>query len=125
MRQSLSKQNGMTMISTAIVLGVIAFFVLLILKIGPIYFDHFKVRSSLESLTKDQSLGSKSKREIMKLLRSRFDINSVKHITKDEIKITKKGREVKVAIVYEVIENIAGNLDVLISFDEVIEAGGN
>ncbi len=52
MNLSPKRQQGLTFISLVFVLGLIGFFVLLVLKIAPIYLDHSKVVSALAEIEK-------------------------------------------------------------------------
>jgi len=116
-------QRGLTMISIIFILGLIAFFTLLILKIGPIYMDHGKVVNALEALKKTPDVENKSTREIRSILNKRFNMNYVDDIQKDDIIITNKLGYLRVEIAYERVEPIVGNLSVLVDFDNTIEAG--
>ena len=117
------RQQGLTFISLVFILGLIAFFVLLGLKIGPIYLDHSKVVSALTDIKKTADLQEKSQAEIRDSLNKRFDINYVYDVTQDDITITKHQNYLKVAIEYEVVRKIAGNLSVLVEFNDIIEVG--
>ena len=44
---------------------------------APIYFDHYMIRSTLQSLESDRDLRNKSREEIFELLRRRWEINNV------------------------------------------------
>lgn len=118
-----SRQSGMTLIGFLLMFMLIGFFALLVLKIGPIYLEHFKVLSSLESLKNEPELASKSKEEILSLLQKRWDINMVNNVTSENVSFTRQGGYVKVQVAYEVVEPIMGNVDVLVYFDDFIEAG--
>jgi len=123
MNVSPKRQQGLTFISLVFVLGLIAFFVLLGLKIGPIYLDHSKVVSALAEIKKMPDIQEKSPAEIRDSLNKRFNINYVNDVTKDDITISKQVNYLKVAIEYEVVRKIAGNLSVLVEFNDVIEVG--
>lgn len=123
MTASLKRQTGLTLISTILLLGLIAFFTLLILKIAPIYIDHSKVVNSLAGLKQTVDIQTKNKNEVWNALDKRFNLNYVYNVTKDDVKITKQGNYLKVEIDYEVVEKIVGNLSVLVEFNEVIEVG--
>jgi hypothetical protein len=123
MNVSPKRQQGLTFISLVLVLGLIAFFVLLGLKIGPIYLDHSKVVSALAEIEKTAHIEEQSEAQIRDSLSKRFNMNYVYDVTQDDITVTKHGNYLKVAIQYEVVRNIAGNLSVLVEFNDVIEAG--
>jgi Tfp pilus assembly major pilin PilA len=145
MKVSLKRQQGLTFISLVFILGLIAFFVLLGLKIGPIYLDHSKVVSALSEIEKTPDIEEQSEAEIRNSLSKRFNINyvndvtqdditvtacspsstssyaHVNDVTQDDITVTHHGDYLKVAIKYEVVRNIVGNLNVLVEFNDVIE----
>ena len=125
MIQTYRRQRGITMIGFALLLGLIGFFTILILKIGPIYLEHYKVLSSLQSLKEDPSLPKKRRREIFSMLEKRFDINMIENVTTDDISVSKEDGVVTVAVTYEVEKPIFGNLSVLVYFDDQIEVGGS
>ena len=116
-------QQGYTLINLIFMLGIFAFFVLLILKIGPIYLDHSKVKNALASVEKTVDIETKSESEIRTSLSKRFDMNYVADIKAQDIKITKRGNYLKVEADYEVVKKIAGNLSVLVEFYDTFEVG--
>ncbi len=117
------QQQGLTMISIVLILGLIAFFTLLILKIAPIYMDHAKVVNALAAVEETTDIQTKSKREVLSSLKKRFNFNYVYHIEDDDISIIKEGNYLKVDIDYEVVKNLVGNLSVLVEFHEGFEVG--
>ncbi len=116
-------QEGFTFISLVFILGLIGFFVLLGLKIAPIYLDHSKVVNALAEIKKTPNIHEQSQAEIRNSLNKRFNINYVYDVSQDDITITKYGNYLKVVIEYEVVRKIAGNLSALVEFKDVIEAG--
>jgi len=114
-------QQGLTFISLVFILGLIVFFVLLGLKIGPIYLNHSKVVSTLSELKRTPDIEYQSESEIRNSLSKRFNINYVNDVTQENITITRHENYLKIVIEYEVVKNIAGNLSVLITFNDVME----
>lgn len=121
----LSRQSGMTLIGFLLMFMLIGFFTLLTIKLVPIYLEHYKIVSSLEALKSDPDLATRPKEEILKTLEKRWDINMVNRVTAQDVKITKQGGRLTVQIAYEAVEHIMGNVDVLVTFDDSIEAGGD
>ncbi|MDD2767210.1 MAG: DUF4845 domain-containing protein [Methylococcus sp.] len=114
-------QRGLTFISFVLVMGVAGFFLLLLFRIGPVYLNHYKVRSSLESLKSDQELLEKSREDILKTLEKRWDINMVNTVTTKDVIITRGDGVLRVQVAYEVVKPIMGNVDALIHFDDQIK----
>jgi len=111
------------LISLVFILGLIGFFVMLTLKIVPIYLDHGKVKSALEALKATPELQTKSEYEIRDSLNKRFSINYVYDVKPENIKVTKHGGYVKVEIEYETVVKLVSNLSALAEFHDIIEAG--
>jgi len=121
-------QNGMTYLGMLIMLIVIAFFAVVLIKVAPLYMEHFKVKSSLDSLaqeTKDSQSTLSSPPEIMKQLFNRLGINDVTHVARDDVNITKEGHKTVVTVDYEARVHLFYNIDVVARFpDDRVELGG-
>ena len=98
MNASPTSQQGLTFISLVFILGFIASFVLLGLKIGPIYLNHSKVVSALADIKKTTDIEAQTEGEIRNSLSKRFDINYVDDVTQDDITITRHVNYIKVVI---------------------------
>ncbi len=114
-------QRGMTAIGWLLVLGLIAFFTLITLRLVPIYLEYSKVVSVLESLANEPGIGAKPRREIIKLVDKRFDINDVRKVSSKLIKLSKDKGTTRISIAYERREHLMANIDVVASFNKEIE----
>lgn len=123
MKSLAKKQRGLTFISLVFILGLIAFFTLLVLKIAPIYFNNSKVKNALAALEHSTDITTKTRNEILSSLDKRFSMNYVEYVTHDDIKIIAQPGYVKVDVEYERVEPIIGNLSVLVEFHEGFEVG--
>lgn len=123
MKPSVKQQQGLTLISILFILGLIAFVVLITLKIVPIYMDHSKVVNALKAVEQSPGIETKSEYEVRDSLNKRFNINYVYDVTQDDIKVVKHGNYLKVTIEYETVQKIVGNLSVLVEFNDSIEVG--
>jgi hypothetical protein len=121
MNKLVKKQRGMTAIGWLMVLGILAFFVLLVLRLAPGYLEFYKVKSVLESLKSEPYIGNKTPMEIRSLLQRRIDVNAIDSIQAKDIKITQSGGKTTVAAHYEVRVPIMGNVDAVSTFDDSIE----
>ena len=124
MQTSPVKQRGLTFISLVLLLGLIAFFTMLVLKIAPIYFNHSKVLNALEAVENSTDISSQSRAEIISSLQKRFDMNYVDYVTMDDVHVQAQPGYVKVNIDYDRVEHMVGNLSVLVEFHEGFEVGG-
>lgn len=121
---TLSKpQQGYTLISLIFMLGIFGFFVLLGLKIGPIYLDHSKVKNALAAIKEMKDIDSLGETDIRSSLDKRFNMNYVSDLKAQDVIVIKRGGYLKVEAKYEVVEKIVGNASVLVQFDDVVEVG--
>ncbi|GAW84870.1 conserved hypothetical protein [Bathymodiolus platifrons methanotrophic gill symbiont] len=123
MHTTYKKQQGITLISLIFILGLIAFFTLLVLKVSPIYMNHSKVVHALETLKNRTDIEKKSKREVWISLNKQFDMNYIYDVKKKHVKITSRANYLKVQIVYHTKVLLFANLSVWVDFDNSIEVG--
>jgi len=114
-------QQGMTAIGWMLVLGLIAFFTLITLRLLPLYLEFGKVASTLDSLKEEPNITRQTKSEIIKIIRKRFDVNDVNNVDPKLIKISKDKGVQKIGIHYERREHLVGNVDIIAIFDKQIE----
>lgn len=118
-------QKGMTAIGWMLVLGIIAFFTLITLRMVPLYLEFSKVAATLESLKEQTNIGQQTKGEIIKIVRKRFDVNDVRNVDPKLIKVSKDRGVMKVGIHYERREHLVGNVDIVTTFDKQVKVAAN
>jgi hypothetical protein len=123
--QSRKKQQGLTFISWLVILTILGVFVLVGIKITPVYLEHFAVKKTLESMQREPLIGRKTIPEIRRILFRRFDMNSIYDMTKDDIKIQRSGSSTKITVAYEERRNLFGNLSLVMTFEDSIELASN
>ena len=123
--QSRDKQQGLTFISWLVIIIVVGFFVMVGIKITPVYLEHFAVKKSMESLKAEPLISRKSLVEIRKMMMRRLDMNSIRYLNKDEIKITRAGGVTTIVISYEKRKQIIGNMSLVMTFDNSVELIAN
>jgi len=116
-------QQGMTLISFVVVMAIVAFFTLIVLKVGPIYMNHSKVVHALESISNRPDIENESKHEVWISLSKQFNMNYIENVTKKDVKITSRPGYVKVHIVYHVKKPFIDTLSIWVDFDNMIEVG--
>lgn len=115
------KQRGMSAVGWLLVLGLIGFFSLIGLRLMPMYLEYFSVVSSMESLRNDSEIKSKAPSEIVQLLMRRLDVNNVRNVKPNHVKVTSKGGTLTVMVAYEVRTPLMGNLSAVATFDKTVE----
>ena len=114
-------QRGMTAIGWLLVLGLIAFFTLVTLRLVPMYLEYAKVVSTLESLPSEPGIASSSKGEIVSIIARRFDVNDVRNIDPKNVLVSKERGVLTIGFKYERREHLISNIDVVGKFDKQVE----
>lgn len=123
--ESKRNQQGMTMISWVMIFVVAGFFALLLMKLGPVYLENYTIKKIVASLENEPAMNRSTIRDIRNLIYKRLNINNIRSLGKDNIKITILGGKTHVEIAYEDRRNIVGNVDAIISFKETIDLNSN
>jgi len=119
-------QRGMTMWSLLFVLGVIAITVFLILKLLPVYLGDMKVKSALESVSRESDVGSMNKSDIGEAIRKRLEIDNVDDLDLSKVMtITPRGRNRVIRIQYSSTVPMVANISALLEFDHQVEVRGS
>ena len=117
-----SKQRGMTYVNILALLILFGFFMMLFLKIGPIYVENMKVQSGMDTLMEEPGITKKNTRAIKDLLQRRFEIDMIESINTDKVDVFMEGRTLIVETKYEVRKHLFANVAVVISFENIAES---
>ncbi len=122
----LHKQKGMTAVGWLLVLGLIAFFTLIVLRLAPMYLEYSKVESVVASLKDEPGIASQSRAQILKLIQKRFDVNDVRGVDpRTALKVSRDKGVTTVRVEYERREHLMANIDVVGTFDKEIRIVAN
>lgn len=123
LQKNLSKkhQQGLTAGGWLLVLSLIGFFVLLALRLFPIYSNHFKVQGIVESFTQEKNLYRMPRKDLLRIINKRLNINFAEGFKPEHLKIIlKKTGNKEIHISYEDRRPILGNLDIVAKFDDFV-----
>ena len=107
---SRQRQKGMSSIGWIAVAGIFGLLLITFFKVFPMYYGNFKLQSALEAVRLDESLDSKSKREIWRSLQKRLYINEVRNIKREHITMERKEGKTTVTVSYDIQDDYVGNL---------------
>lgn len=114
-------QNGMSMISIMLIIGVVLFFLLLGIKMIPTYLNDMSIGTILEGMQDDPKVRKGTARDIKKIMAKRMQINGIYDFDMKKVVVKPDGpNRAKVSINYEVIEPVAGNVSVIMTFDHQV-----
>lgn len=116
MSRNMSRQKGMTITGWIFIIAIALFFVLLGIKMVPSYIEFHSIGNILESVKNDSSLKGANARDIRSAIAKRFNINSIYDFDPKDLTIKKTKEGLNIQVEYEVREEVAGNVDVVMSF---------
>ena len=115
------KQRGLTMVTIAAGLALLAFFVLIAITLVPVYLENFSVSSHVSRLSQDSRSKEMTKEELRQTLLKRFGIDDVKNVSRQDIVVTDVEGGYRVEVDYEVRKSFMGNVDLVVFFTETAE----
>jgi predicted membrane protein len=116
-----NKQSGMTMVTIAAALALLAFFVLIAITLFPVYMENFSVSSHVARLANDPRAKEMTKQELRKSLIKKLGIDDVKNVAREDIIISEISGGYSIEVDYEVRKPFLGNVDLVIYFTETAE----
>jgi len=112
------KQRGISLLGFLVVLVLTLFVAYIGMKLVPIYMNHYSVISAMKSLSEEPGVESMSEARMRDLLRRKFDLSYVQHVTPADIRIV-RSTGLEIVAEYEVRESLIGNLDAVVTFKRV------
>jgi len=120
----MKKQQGMTLISWVIVLGMIGFLATIVIRILPMYQEYFAVRHIMKGMEKELASQKLTRTQAKLLLMRRFNTGYITSVKKDNIEISRGKNSpnvTKIVIDYEVREPFIAQIDVIGRFHSEID----
>ena len=114
------KQNGMTMLSWLIVLGIAVFFILIGIKMVPTYLENYAIKQVLATMENDRSVRKMTPKQIKESFMKRIKINSVYEFKREWIKLKKEKNGMRFSVDYEIRKPVAGNVSIVMVFSESV-----
>lgn len=113
---SVKKQGGATMLGMLIVGAMVVFVALVVMKMVPAYTEFMSVKKVLRAM-EQESLSSMSTKEIKDSFDKRASIDYINSVKGSDLTIEKgEGGTTVVAVEYQIVKPIIGNVSVLIDF---------
>lgn len=113
-------QKGVSTIGIIAVMGIFGILVVTFFKVFPMYYGNFRLQSVLEAIQQDGDLDPKSKRAIWKSMSKRLNINEVRTIKREHVKMVRKDGKTTITVSYEIRDKYIGNLFIGASFNESV-----
>jgi uncharacterized protein DUF4845 len=131
MKYMINKQHGIGFLGWTSILGVLAFIVLLGLRIFPLYNEKFTVISSMNSVANQPNAAKMSTKDVRKYFLRNMEIANTTRFTDASVKklakvvTDKKTKKRYLHVVYEGRNVFVKDIKLLIEFDHKVELGGS
>ena len=112
------RQQGLSSVGWIAVMGIFGFLLITFFKVFPMYYDSYRVKAALESLSQDTEVDAKSKREIWQSLQKRLYIDGVKSIKREDVTMQRKDGKTTVTVEFQLEDEYVGNLYIGAKFVE-------
>lgn len=111
-------QTGLSAIGYLFVFGLIAFFVLLVIKCLPLYLNQMKLARALKGVSDDPALSASDAQNIRDHLHRRWIIESIDTVTPEDIKIRRNEAGRAMVYDYEARTHLFYNIDLIVHFQD-------
>ncbi len=118
--KSRKSQSGMTAIGWVLVLIILGLFLIIGIKLVPVYISGFSLYSSLDSMETNPKLRGLHARQLRNKVRDIIKLNYVYDVKPEDINITRLGKGYEVNITYTVYRPIVGNLSLVVDWDKTV-----
>ena len=131
MKNMIKKQEGVTFIGWCIILAIIAFFVLITLRLFPLYNEKMQVISAMKSVSSRPGISDESDRDILKQFMrtaqvggsNRFNDKTIRELAFVE-KPKEKGGNKTLTVQFEARNKFFDDIEFVLVFDETYELRG-
>ena len=110
------KQRGVTLTGFIIISVIVIFGLLLAFKVGPAYFEYYKIQKQFKALAADPVVRSGSSRDLGGAWVARATMENITSIGGGDIIVTREGNEVVLSAQYSKQVHLVGNLSACMDF---------
>ncbi len=114
------KQTGMTTLTWLLVALVVGFFLICLVKIGPVYIESRTVKSIVQQAADEARSEGLGKAEIHDRITKKLLINTVSGMSMEDVEVRGTGEDMEIDANYEVRKPLLFNIDVVLKFDNMI-----
>jgi hypothetical protein len=118
MVRSIERQRGLGWFGLLFVFGTIGFFAIIVVKVGPIYMNHFTVMKIVKGVADNPDYANAPPQEIRSTLERRWDIDYVKHLDDRDVKIKRGKAGRMLSYDYSAEVNLFYNVYVVVKFKD-------
>lgn len=122
--RSRQRQAGMSIWGMLVIAIMVGFYVLCAVKLIPVYTEYLSVKEILTKVANEHQPGTTTTGQIRRRLDNLFNTNQIYGLKPSEVEIYRKGGKTFIDGNYEGRVTIAGKLDVVLRFDDLLFVAG-
>lgn len=116
MYKSIKRQRGLGWFGMVFLFGTIAFFAIILIKVGPLYMNQMTLARVVKGVADDPAMGAAGPEAIRSALYARWAIDYISQIDAGQVKIKRSDKGRLLAYDYEARVNLFYNVFVVIHF---------
>lgn len=124
MKYALTNQRGASALSMMIAALFFGSLLTLLIRLGPAYLDNYTLNKTLAGLDGTAGLSRMTPEEVRGQITRRMSVNNIDGFDMRNIKIEKDGDLVRLTVSYETRTSLFGNVDAVMSFNQLHELRG-
>jgi hypothetical protein len=117
-----NKQTGLTTLTWLLVVMVAGFFLVCLVKLGPVYMESLTVNSIITQAAEEARGEGLGKAQIHERIAKKMLINTIAGMSMADVEISGQGEDMIIDATYEVRKPLMLNIDVVLKFDDMIVA---
>lgn len=111
-------QEGVSTLAVMLLGPLVAIFILVVIKLIPVYLEYSSVKSVLNGMTSDRAETYTSAGMVTSTLFKRLNVNEVKSVETENVLVEREGAVYTITIDYEVKVPLFYNIAILITFSD-------
>lgn len=114
------RQQGLSAPGWLVLASIAGFFVMTFFKVYPMYYENYKISSTLNSIQEDPVIDVTSRTAIWEKIQKILYIESVKTLKREHVKMSRKNGKTTITVNYETRIPYIGNLDLVGKFNQTV-----
>jgi hypothetical protein len=114
------RQKGMSSWGWLLIASIAGFFIMTLITIYPMYYEHYKISATLNAIQEDPSVDVKSRSAIWEKIKKRLFIDNVDIIKRENIKMSRKDGKTTITLSYEARAPYIANLSLVGTFNQTV-----
>ena len=115
-----NRQTGLTTLTWLLVVMAAGFFLVCLVKIGPVYMESWTVKSIITQAAEEARGEGLGKAQVHERISKKLLINTVAGMTMADVEVSGQGDDMVIDAAYEVRKPLMFNIDVVVKFDDMI-----